>query len=112
MKLIIWYDEDMIYVFWASRDKEEAKRVVHGLLDKNLIACASIFPEILSIYRWEGKVEEASEVKVILKTQRHLFGAVASYIQEHCSYDVPEIVEVEITQASANYLSWLENETC
>ena len=73
----------LIYIFWTCRDKQEVKRIVHGLLDQRLIACASIFPEVESIYRWEGKIEESQEVKVILKTAALHFNAVQSYIQEH-----------------------------
>ena len=101
----------MIYVFWTCRDKQEAKKIIHGLLDKRLIACASIFPEIESIYRWEGKVEESSEIKVILKTLPKHFDAVQGYIQKHCSYEVPEILQVDVTQGNPHYLSWIVQET-
>lgn len=101
----------LIYIFWTCRDKQEAKRIVHGLLDQRLIACASIFPEVESIYRWEGKIEESQEVKVILKTTFKHFGAVQSYIQEHCSYEVPEILQVDIVWGNPSYLSWVVQET-
>lgn len=101
----------MIYVFWTCRNKEEAKRIVHGLLDQRLIACASLLPEIESIYRWEGKIEESKEVKVILKTAPTNFEVIQSYIQEHCSYEVPEILQVDIVQGNPNYLSWVIQET-
>ena len=101
----------MIYVFWTCRDKQEAKKIVHGLLDKRLIACASIFPEIESIYRWEGKVEESREIKVILKTLPKHFEAAQSYIQTHCSYEVPEILQVDVAQGNPDYLSWIVQET-
>lgn len=101
----------MIYIFWTCRDKTEAKKIVHELLNKRLIACVSIFPEVESIYRWEGKIEESQEVKVILKTQLTHFDAVQSYIQTHCSYEVPEILQVDIAQGNPSYLSWVAEET-
>ena len=58
---------EIVYIFWTCRDKEEAKKIIHGLLHQQLIACASIFPEVESIYRWEGRIEESREVKVILR---------------------------------------------
>lgn len=61
--------KSIVYVFWTCRDRAEAKKIIYELLEKHFIACALIFPEIESIYRWEGKVEgEGREVKVILKT--------------------------------------------
>ncbi|MDP1608743.1 MAG: divalent-cation tolerance protein CutA [Chlamydiales bacterium] len=70
---------EAIYIFWTCRDKQEAKKILHGLLGQQLIACASIFPEVESIYRWEGKIEESRETKVILKTQPKHFDTVQSY---------------------------------
>ncbi|EKE08761.1 MAG: hypothetical protein ACD_17C00008G0002 [uncultured bacterium] len=100
----------MIYIFWTCRDKDEAKRIVHELLDRKLIACASIFPEIESIYRWEGKMEEGREIKVILKTLPKCFDAIQKYIQSHCSYEVPEILQVDVIQGNPAYLAWVANE--
>lgn len=97
----------MIYIFWSCRDQLEAKKIIHGLLEKQLIACASIFPEITSIYRWEGNIEESLEVKVILKTLPQHFDHAQSYIQKECSYEVPEIVHVDIVNANSAYLSWV-----
>ena len=101
----------LIYVFWTCRDKQEAKRIIHGLLDQRLIACASIFPEVESIYRWEGKIEESQEIKVILKTTSKHFDAVQSYIQMRCSYEVPEILQLDIIKGNPSYLSWVVQET-
>ena len=102
---------DMIYIFWSCRDKTEAKKIIHRLLDKRLIACASIFPEVESIYRWEGKIEESQEVKVILKTQGKHYDAIQNYILSQCSYEVPEILQIEIVQGNPRYLSWVSEET-
>jgi periplasmic divalent cation tolerance protein len=100
----------MIYIFWTCRDKEEARKIIHGLLDQRLIACASILPEIESIYRWEEKIEESREIKIILKTARKHFDEIQSYIQTHCSYEVPEILQIDIVQGNPSYLSWVINE--
>lgn len=101
----------VIYIFWTCQDKPEAKKIIHGLLNEKLIACASIFPEVESIYRWEGKIEESKEVKVILKTAAKHFPAVQEYIQKYCSYKVPEIVQIDLAQGSNDYLSWVIEET-
>ena len=105
------HNTEATYVFWTCRDKQEAKKIVHGLLDQRLIACASIFPEVESIYRWEGKVEESQEVKVILKTAAKHFNAIQGYIQEYCSYEIPEIVQINIVQGNPRYLAWVAQET-
>lgn len=100
-----------VYVFWTCRDKVEAKKIIYGLLEKHFIACASIFPEVESIYRWQGKVEEGREVKVVLKTVPHHFDTIRKYILSQCSYEVPEIVQVDIADGHLPYLSWVAKET-
>ncbi len=101
----------VIYVFWTCRDREEAKRIARLLLDGRLIACASIWPEVESIYRWEGKIEEGKEAKVVLKTEARHFEAICQLIREKGSYEVPEISQIQVTKANPQYVSWLRQET-
>ena len=102
---------DMIYVVWACRETKEAKKIIYDLLDRRLIACASIFPEVESIYRWKDTIEESQEVKVVLKTIFKHFDAIQAYIQKQCSYEVPEIIQIDIVKGNARYLSWIVQET-
>ena len=101
----------LIYIFWSCKDRPEAKKIIHELLEKRLIACASILPEVESIYRWEGKIEETLEIKVILKTTSSHFQAVQNLIRERCSYQVPEIVQIDIPTGNPDYLAWVRLET-
>lgn len=103
--------ESMVYVFWSCKDKIEAKKIIHGLLEAHLIACASILDGVESIYRWEGKIEESQEVKVILKTTCAQYNALQKYIKSHCSYQVPEIVQIDVANGNPAYLSWVVRET-
>jgi periplasmic divalent cation tolerance protein len=83
--------KSIVYLFWTCRDKTEAKKIIYNLLEKHLIACASILPEVESIYRWEGKIEESREVKVILKTVPHHFDVSCQLAQigPHCAASAP-----------------------
>jgi periplasmic divalent cation tolerance protein len=100
----------MNYIFWTCRDREEAKRIARLLLEKNLIACASLIPQVQSLYRWKGKVEEGEEVKVILKTQKKHFEAICDCILREGSYEVPEIVQIDTSHVYAPYAAWLKEE--
>ena len=100
----------MIYIFFTCINPAEAKRIIHQLLDRRLIACASIIPEVQSIYRWEGKIEESKESKVILKTVSKHFDAIEQLIKKLSSYDVTEIIQVEISKVNAPYLCWVHQE--
>lgn len=101
----------MIYIFWTCQNKEEAKQIILELLDQRLIACACILPEVESIYRWEGKIEQGKEIKVIGKTQSKHFDSICNYIINKSSYQVPEIVQLNITKSNPSYLCWLKQET-
>jgi periplasmic divalent cation tolerance protein len=100
----------MNYIFWTCRDSAEAKRIARLLLEKNLIACASLIPQVESLYRWKGKIEEGKEVKVILKTQKEHFAAICDCILREGSYEVPEIVQIDTSRVYAPYAAWLKEE--
>ncbi len=100
----------MIYIFWTCANKEEAQEIIRSLLGEKLIACAS-FHEVQSLYRWEGKIEESTEIKVLLKTQPLHFPRIEQYIQAHASYSVSEIAQVEVSHVHAPYLAWVHQET-
>lgn len=100
----------MIYIFWTCCNQEEAEKIVNQLLTSKLIGCASLFPEIKSIYRWEEKIEESIEVKVILKTVLKNFEKIEEIILANCSYEIPEIAMVKVEKCSPRYFSWLDQE--
>ena len=104
-------DLSLAYIFWTCNSREEARIIVHALLERRLIVCASLVSNVESIYRWKGKVEEAQEVKVILKSRPELFQAVLSLIQSRCSYEVPEVSLIIADDANRPYLDWLDRET-
>ena len=88
-------------------DEASASSALRSLLDERLIACGSIVPGVRSIYRWKGKVEESSEVQVILKTTAEAASRCIARLAALHPYEVPEIVEVEPSSVSAPYASWI-----
>lgn len=96
------------YIFWTAKDQEEAKKIVKELLDKKWIACASIFPEVTSLFLWKGKMEEEKEAKVLLKTFSKNFTKICSWIEKRASYEVSEILQVPIQEGSSGYLAWID----
>lgn len=99
-----------ILIFWTCKNEKEAKQIARALLEEQLVACASIIPKVESLFSWQGKIETAEECKVFLKTDARHFDSVREKIVSLCSYEVPEILQIEITGGNPAYLSWLQSE--
>lgn len=100
----------MIYIFWTCKDSSEAELVAEKLLEKKLIACANILPEITSLYRWDQKLCKSKETKVIFKTLPHHFDQIQAEILKLSSYEVPEISQITIEKLNPTYAQWLNSE--
>lgn len=96
-----------LVAFMTARDRDEARRIAHILVEERLAACCNIVEGVTSIYRWEGAVEESTEALVIIKTTEERLPDLARRIPELHSYDVPELIALPITGGSAPYLAWL-----
>jgi periplasmic divalent cation tolerance protein len=98
---------DKILVLTTVGSKDEARKIGRALVERRLAACVNLVPQVRSIYRWKGQIEEAEEWLLILKTTRAAFERVREAILELHSYDVPECVSVAVDDGSVEYLSWI-----
>ncbi len=87
--------------------QEEAQRIAHELVQRRLAACVNIVPQIDSVYRWQGKVETATEWLLLIKTTAAAFDRLRHALFELHSYDVPECIEIGIEDGGAKYLEWI-----
>jgi len=99
-----------IVVIMTTSNKEEAEKIVRSLLKERLIACANILGPVSSLFWWQGKIDEAKEFLVFMKSHKSLFERLSERVREIHSYDVPEIVALPIIEGSPPYLDWLK--TC
>lgn len=88
---------------------ELAEKIATALVTEKLVACVNILPQITSVYQWQGKIEKDSEVQLLIKTTAALFSSVNQRIRELHSYDVPEVIAVDIQQGDSEYLDWITN---
>jgi periplasmic divalent cation tolerance protein len=88
-------------------DAETARRIVTTLVEERLAACGNLVPGVESIYRWQGAVETASEVLVLLKTENSRYEALESRLKELHPYEVPECLALTVAEGSLPYLRWL-----
>lgn len=88
---------------------DQAEKIAHWLIAERLAACVNILPAVQSVYRWQGKVEVASEVTLLIKTTTSQFATIKSqFLQQH-SYELPELIAVEITDGLPEYLNWVHD---
>lgn len=85
-----------------------AQEIAKALVSDRLAACVNLYP-IHSVYTWEGKLEEAAEWQLVIKTDLALFAEIESTLQTLHPYDVPEILALPIQRGSQPYLSWMTN---
>jgi len=98
---------DLKLVLTTCGSREIADRLALALVEQRLAACVNVLPGVRSTYRWAGKVEQASEVVVIVKTAGEKLMAVEETIRKLSGYELPEVLAVDIAGGSAAYLSWL-----
>ncbi len=98
---------DKILVLTTASSPDEARKLARALVERLLAACVNIVPQVASIYRWEGEVEEGEEWLLIVKTTRAAFERVRDTIKELHSYDLPECICLSIEEGSVEYLSWI-----
>ena len=96
-----------IVVFITASNEDEAAKIAKALVEARLAACVNIIRNIRSIYSWQGKIEDDSEVLMIAKTQKRLFNALSAKVKELHSYTTPEIIALPIIEGSEDYLKWL-----
>lgn len=90
----------------------QAKLIARSVVEKRLAACASIVRSpIESHYRWNGKVEKARELLLLIKTTARRVGALEREVKRLHSYEVPEFIVLAIVSGSKPYLDWLDQNT-
>lgn len=98
-----------IYITAASRD--EALKIGRALVGERLAACANALPGAHSIYRWQGRVEEAEECVLVAKTRAGLVDRLIVRVKSLHSYTCPGIVALPILEGNPDYLAWIAAET-
>lgn len=92
-------------------DRDAAARLARALIEDRLAACVNVLGTCSSIYRWDGGVEEAEEVPVLIKTRAARYPEVEARIRELHPYELPEIIAVPIAHGLPEYLEWVAKET-
>ena len=100
-----------IVVFVTAKDKAEGQKIADKLIDDKIAACVNILEGVTSLFWWEGKIDQAREVLLIIKTRKILFNKLKKVVKAAHSYAVPEIIALPIINGNVDYLKWIKDST-
>jgi periplasmic divalent cation tolerance protein len=86
---------------------EEARRLARTLVEEKLAACATLIPQVESVYRWQGQVETSAEALLLLKTEADKLADLEQRLHALHSYDTPEFLVLPVDAGTERYLRWL-----
>jgi len=104
-------NEEALLAWSTFPDIETARRIARQLVSENFAACANIIPTVESIYRWQGKLEDAQETLVFFKTAAARYPAFQDRLKSLHPYEVPEIICLRIADGLPEYLQWVNENT-
>jgi periplasmic divalent cation tolerance protein len=102
---------DTLLVFTNLPDRSAANTLARALVERRVAACVNVLSECTSAYRWQGKVETATEIPMVVKTTAAAYPELERAIRELHPYELPEIVAVPICSGLPEYLDWVATET-
>ena len=100
-----------IIVYCTVPSPELAEQIAVKLIQHKIAACCNIIPGLTSIYSWEGKIEKDSELLLMIKSTEENYKKIENEIINLHSYEVPEIISLEINEGSREYLNWIHQNT-
>jgi periplasmic divalent cation tolerance protein len=103
--------EHYIVCLVPINDRDRAAEIAHTIVEKKLVACVNIVPEIRSIYSWRGEICDETELLLIMKTRSDMFAELESTVKALHPYEVPEIIALDIQRGLADYLRWIDEST-
>ena len=99
------------FIYMTSSSKSEAQKIGKALVESRLAACVNILDNMQSIYRWEEKIQEDSEVVLIAKTTQSLVSQLIDKVKSMHSYDCPCIVSLPVQDGYPPFLDWIKMNT-
>jgi periplasmic divalent cation tolerance protein len=102
---------DTLLVLTNLPDKDAAGRLATALVERRVAACVNVLGECSSVYRWQGRIETAAEVPMLIKTTAAAYPALEQAIRALHPYELPEIIAVPLSVGLPAYLQWVDAET-
>jgi len=92
-------------------DLAAARKLAKLLVTQRLAACVNVLAPCSSVYRWQDRIETATEVPMVIKTVVSRYSGVEAAIRANHPYELPEIISVPVVAGLGEYLGWVNDET-
>ncbi|WP_427311669.1 divalent-cation tolerance protein CutA [Cupriavidus sp. H39] len=103
--------DEVLVVVTNAPDADTAARLSRAVLEARAAACVNRLAPVESEYWWQGRLEQAQEWPLLIKTTRARYAALEAVIRQHHPYDVPELVALPVSAGYGPYLEWVRSET-
>lgn len=104
-------DTQPLLLLTTCPDQASADTVAQALVEEGLAACVTQIPGATSVYRWQGRIERASEIQLLIKTRVTVCAATMARLAQLHPYELPEMIVVEPRDVSEPYLRWVNEQT-
>lgn len=99
--------QEIVLLYVPCPDLETAKRLGRGAVERRLAGCANILPAMVSLYEWEGRLEESGEAVLIAKTAAAQAPALRTWLLAEHPYEVPAVLTLAVADINTGYRDWL-----
>lgn len=103
--------QQVLLILTNAPDETTAHAIARSLVEQKLAACVNLLPGVRSVYRWQGAIEEAEEITMLIKSTPERYAELEAAIRRVHPYEVPEIIAVPVTAGLPEYLGWVGSET-
>lgn len=97
----------VVVVLTTGPDRETLMEIGRKVVEDRLAACVNILDGVLSVYRWEGRIEEEPEAMAILKTSEARLSELEAVVRKLHPYSEPEFLVLPVSSGSTGYLAWV-----
>ncbi len=104
-------ETDVLLVLTNLPDADSADRVTKVVLESHAAACVNRLSACASTYWWNGAIEHAMEIPLLIKTTRAAYPGLEAAVRRAHPYEVPEIIAVPVVAGLPAYLAWVARET-
>jgi periplasmic divalent cation tolerance protein len=102
--------DDVLLVLTNLPDRDAALKLAHAVIEEKVAACVNLLGACTSVYRWQGKIENAEEIPLLIKTTAARYAALEALIRRMHPYELPEIIAVPVAHGLPGYLRWVAGE--